>query len=69
MGEACGDGEENDKNDLRRGKKRNFFGKKVLLGERFRIKGLQGYTSYKMAISAQNPMLKVNYFLEVTIPP
>ena len=39
-----------------------FFGKKVFSGERFRIKGLF-YTSYKMAISVQNPMLKMSYFL------
>ena len=38
----------------------NFFGKKVLSAERFRIMGLF-YTNYKMAISVQNPMLKVNY--------
>ena len=39
-----------------------FFDKKVFSGEGFRIKGLF-YTNYKMAISVQNPMLKVNYFL------
>ena len=48
----------NDKNDIRRGKF-NFFGKKLFSGEQFRIKGLF-YTSYKMAYSVQNPMLKVN---------
>ena len=42
--------------------KANFFGKKVFSDERFRIKGLF-YTSYNMAISVQNPILKVNYFL------
>ena len=42
--------------------KANFFGKKVFSGERFRTKELF-YTSYNMAISVQNPMLKVNYFL------
>ena len=40
----------------------NFFGKKVFSGELFRITGLF-YTSYEMAISVQNPMLKVTYFL------
>ena len=40
----------------------NFFGKKGFLGERFRIKGLF-YMSYKMTISVQSHMLKVNYFL------
>ena len=39
-----------------------FFGNTVFSGERFRYKRLF-YTSYKMAISDQNPMLKVNYFL------
>ena len=43
-------------------KKANFFGKKVFSGERFRIKGLFS-TSYNMAISVQNLLLKVNYFL------
>ena len=42
--------------------KLNFFDKKLFSGERFRIMGLF-YTSYKMAISVQNLMLKVNYFL------
>ena len=54
---------ENDKNDIRRGKIR-FLCKKVFSGERFRIKGLF-YSSYTMAISVQNSMLKVNYFLYV----
>ena len=49
----------NDKNDIRRGKVKSF-GEKAFSGERFRIKGLF-YTSYKMAISVQNPMLEVNY--------
>ena len=39
----------------------NIFGKDVFSGERFRIKGLF-YASYKMTISVQNPMLKLNYF-------
>ena len=39
-----------------------FFGKKVFSCKRFRFNGLF-YTSYKMAISVQNPMLKVNNFL------
>ena len=39
-----------------------FVEKKVFSGERFTIKGLF-YTSYKMAISVQIPMLKVNYFI------
>ena len=43
--------------------KANFFGKKVFLGELFRIKGLFYTSYYNMAISVQNPMLKVNYFL------
>ena len=42
--------------------KANFFGKKVFSGERFRIEGLF-YTSYNVAISVKNPMLKVKYFL------
>ena len=42
--------------------KSNFFGKKVFSCERFRIKGLF-YTSYNMAISVQNSILKVNSFL------
>ena len=51
------------KNDIRRGKIK-FFGKEVFSGERFIIKGLI-YTSYMKAISVPNPMLKVNYFLEI----
>ena len=39
-----------------------FFSKKVFSGKLFRTTGLF-YTSYKMAISVQNPMFKVNYFL------
>ena len=39
-----------------------FFSKEVFSGERFRTKGLF-YTSYKMTISVQNHMFKVNYFL------
>ena len=62
MGEACGDRVKTIKTTFV-AEKSNFFGKKVLSGERFRIKGLF-YTSYNMAISAQNPMLKVNYFLD-----
>ena len=39
-----------------------FFGKKVFSAERFTIKRLF-YTSYKMAISVQIPMLKVNLLI------
>ena len=39
-----------------------FFGKTVFSDERFRIMELF-YTSYKIAISVQNSMLNVNYFL------
>ena len=41
--------------------KANFFGKEVFPDERFKIKVLF-YTSYNIAISIQNPILKVNYF-------
>ena len=61
MGGECGD-REKTKKTIFVAEKSNFSGKKVFSGERFRIKGLF-YTSYNMAISVQNPMLKVNYFL------
>ena len=58
---ACGDREKTMKT-IFVAEKSNFIRKKVFSGERFRIKGLF-YTSYNMAISIQNTMLKVNYFL------
>ena len=61
MGGACGDRVKTIKT-IFVAEKIYFFGKKVFSGERLRIKGLF-CTSYKMAISVQNPMLKVNYFL------
>ena len=61
MGGACGDLVKTIKTMFVT-EKFKFFGKEVFSGERFRFKGLF-YTSYKMAISVQNPVLKVNYFL------
>ena len=65
MGRAwglCACSRKNDKNDIRR-EKFKFFVKEVFSAEQFTINGLF-YTSYKMAISVQNRMLKVNYFLQ-----
>ena len=61
MGGACGDRVKTIKT-IFVAEKVKFFGKNVFSGERLRIKGLF-YTSCKIAISIQNPMLKVNYFL------
>ena len=61
MSGACGDLVKTIKTILV-SEKLNFFVKKVFSGERFRIKVLF-YTSYNVAISVQNPMMKVNYFL------
>ena len=64
MGVACGDRVKTIKTILV-AEKFNFFGKKVFSGERFRIKE-SFYTSFKIAISVQNPMLKMNYLLHLT---
>ena len=42
----------------------NLFGREVFSGERFSGMSLPLFdTDYKMAISVQTPMLKVNYFI------
>ena len=62
MSGACGDRVKTIKT-IFVAEKFNFFDKKVFSGQRFRIKRLF-YTSYRMAISVPNPLVKVNYFLE-----
>ena len=63
MGGACGEGDhvKTIKTIFVAGKNK-IIRQESVLDERFRNKGLF-YTSYKMAISDQNPMLNVNYFL------
>ena len=62
MGEACDDRVKTIKTIFFT-EKFKFFSKEVFAGERFKIKGLF-YTNYKMAISVQNPMLKVSFLKE-----
>ena len=58
MAGACGDRLKTIKT-IFVAEKSNFFGKKVFSGERFRIVGVILHELHM----AQNPMLKVNYFL------